>query len=224
MKPLPMPVRIAAGLVATAVEQARDLPRLVTELPVTAVSQALQASMRVQQRVTELAIKGDRALGALRPVPETPSWATFDDDEPPTTNGASVTSMRSRATFDDAPAGRAAQDDATHEDAVHEDAVHSTTVHEDDVLPADPSDPIDVADPAAEVAAGTRRAAHADEDADGPAVLPGYTGMTIPQLRGHLRRLGVDDLRSLLQWEISHSNRPPYVTMLGNRIVTVTEG
>ncbi|MFC7660143.1 hypothetical protein ACFQV8_32445 [Pseudonocardia benzenivorans] len=46
MKPLPMPVRIAAGLVATAVEQARDLPRLVTELPVTAVSQALQVSMR----------------------------------------------------------------------------------------------------------------------------------------------------------------------------------
>ena len=68
MKPLPFPVRIAAGLVATAVEQARDLPRLVTEFPVTAVSQALQASMRVQQKVTELAIKGDRILGGLRPL------------------------------------------------------------------------------------------------------------------------------------------------------------
>ena len=70
MKPLPFPVRIAAGLVATAVEQARDLPRLVVEFPVTAVSQALQASMRVQQKVTELAIKGDRVLGTLRPVEE----------------------------------------------------------------------------------------------------------------------------------------------------------
>jgi len=196
MKPLPMPVRIAAGLVATAVEQARDLPRLVTELPVTAVSQALQASMRVQQRVTELAIKGDRAGGARRRVREPRSWATFDEDEPPSTNGASVTSMRARATFDD----------------------DVTPATEDD-LPADPSDPIDVADPAGEVAAETRRAEHED----GPDVLPGYSGMTIPQLRGHLRRFGVEDLRTLLQWEISHGNRPPYVTMLGNRIVTVTE-
>ena len=43
MSPLPLPVRIAAGLVATAVEQARDFPRHVVELPVTAISQALQA-------------------------------------------------------------------------------------------------------------------------------------------------------------------------------------
>jgi exodeoxyribonuclease VII large subunit len=95
MKPLPLPVRIAAGLVATAVEQARDLPRHVVEFPVTAVSQALQASMRVQQKVTELAIKGDRALGALRPVEEKPSWATFDEDESPRRNGrSSVTELR----------------------------------------------------------------------------------------------------------------------------------
>ena len=70
MKPLPFPVRIAAGLVAIAVEQARDLPRVVLEFPVTAVSQALQASMRVKQKVTELAIKGDRLLGTLLPVQE----------------------------------------------------------------------------------------------------------------------------------------------------------
>jgi hypothetical protein len=80
MKPLPLPIRIAAGLVATAVEQARNLPRHAVEFPVTAVSQALQASMRVQQTITELAIKGDRALGALRPIEEKPSWATFDED------------------------------------------------------------------------------------------------------------------------------------------------
>ena len=43
MNPLPLPVRLAAGLVATAVEQARDLPRLVIEFPVTAVSQGSRA-------------------------------------------------------------------------------------------------------------------------------------------------------------------------------------
>jgi hypothetical protein len=97
MSSLPLPVRVAAGLVASAVEQARELPRLVVELPVTAVSQALQASMRVQQKVTELAIKGDQALSTLRPVEERPGWATFDDEDEPATsgNGASpVTELR----------------------------------------------------------------------------------------------------------------------------------
>ena len=48
MKPPPFPVRIAAGLVAIAVEQARDLSRLVIAFPVTTVGQALQAPRRVQ--------------------------------------------------------------------------------------------------------------------------------------------------------------------------------
>src|SRR3954453_13422390 len=95
MSPLPTPVRIAAGLAAPAVEQVRELPRLVVEFPVTAVSQALQASMRVQQKVTELAIKGDRGLGPRGQVKEKPSWPTFDEDEPPSRNGANaVTELR----------------------------------------------------------------------------------------------------------------------------------
>jgi hypothetical protein len=85
-----------------------------------------------------------------------------------------------------------------------------------------------------ETAAETTAAAAAGEppattgpaatDASGPNVLPGYQGMTIPQLRGRLRFLSVDDLRTLLEWETTHGNRPPYVTMLANRITTVTEG
>ena len=59
---------------------------------------------------------------------------------------------------------------------------------------------------------------------DGPQVLPGYGSLTIPQLRGKLRHLGVDDLRALLAWEQAHGDRPPYVTMLSNRIAAVTEG
>ncbi|MBY8848275.1 lipid droplet-associated protein [Saccharothrix longispora] len=82
MKPLPLPVRLAAGLAVTAVEQARKLPQQLAGLPVTVVSEALQLSMRVQQTVTELAIKGDDALSVLRPVDDEPEWATFDEDEP----------------------------------------------------------------------------------------------------------------------------------------------
>ena len=48
--------------------------------------------------------------------------------------------------------------------------------------------------------------------------------MTIPRLRGRLRHLSVEDLRALLEWETTHGNRPPFVTMLSNRITTVTEG
>lgn len=89
MKPLPLPLRIAAGLAVTAAERARELPKNLVGLPVTVVSQVLQFSMRLQQHVTELAIKGDEALSSLRPVEETPSWATFDEDLPPDEEGSS---------------------------------------------------------------------------------------------------------------------------------------
>jgi hypothetical protein len=201
MKPLPFPVRIAAGLVATAVEQARDLPRLVVEFPVTAVSQALQASMRVQQKVTELAIKGDRVLGTLRPVEETPSWATFDEDEPPTRNGA-------RAVTELHPGARPSSP---------LDAMPPVVPSAEDV-PAD----VLTDDMAAEdvIAEATAEAVDAAE----PPALPGYAEMSIPQLRGKLRFLSLDELQALLAWEMAHGERPPFVTMLTNRITTVREG
>lgn len=88
MKPLPLPVRLAAGLAVTALEQARKLPQQLAGLPLTVVSEAMQLSMRVQQHVTELAIKGDDVLSGLRPVEEEPEWATFDEDETPVTSEA----------------------------------------------------------------------------------------------------------------------------------------
>lgn len=90
MKPLPLPVRIAAGLAVTALEQARKLPQQLAGLPLTVVSEAMQLSMRVQQHVTELAIKGDDVLSGLRPVEDEPEWATFDEDETPATVEAVV--------------------------------------------------------------------------------------------------------------------------------------
>ena len=203
MKPLPLPVRITAGLVAIAVEQARDLPRLVIEFPVTAVSQALQLSMRVQQKVTELAIKGDRALGTLRPVEEKPSWATFDEDEAPRRNGAStVTELRPPLL----PSSAAPESESRDNGAARVAAEATAARAAGDVAGADS-------------VTGPR-----DDDASGPNLLPEYRTMTIPQLRGKLRRLSVEDLRALLEWEIAHDDRPPFVTMLTNRITTVTEG
>jgi hypothetical protein len=81
MSALPLAVRVAAGLAAIAVERARRLPHDLIGLPVTAVSRAMQVSMRVQQQITELAIKGDNAIALLRTSNEEPPWAVFDEDD-----------------------------------------------------------------------------------------------------------------------------------------------
>lgn len=75
--------RVAAGAAVYALEETRKLPAAVVQLPLTAVSQALQTTMRVQQFVATLAVKGDEALrGLYDQSGEQPEWATFDEDEP----------------------------------------------------------------------------------------------------------------------------------------------
>jgi hypothetical protein len=93
MPQLPTPLRAALGLVATAMEEARTLPDKAIELPMLAVSTALQISLRAQQRYAHLAAKGDQLLNRRETTDEPPPWATFDapiavekldlvDDEP----------------------------------------------------------------------------------------------------------------------------------------------
>lgn len=78
----PYSARVAAGLLATVVEETRKLPTYAVTLPMTAVSQALQAGMRLQQNVAELAIKGDTVLDDIfNQDEEQPQWARFDEDE-----------------------------------------------------------------------------------------------------------------------------------------------
>src|SRR3954466_8509560 len=101
MKPLPLPVRIAAGLAVTAVERARLLPQQLAGLPVTVVSEALQLSMRLQQQVTELAIKGDDVLAGMRPPEDEPEWATFDEDGGPPVVAPTTPVVESGVTPDD---------------------------------------------------------------------------------------------------------------------------
>lgn len=79
---LPAPLRAAVGLVATAADEARRLPDRALELPMLAVSSALQASVRAQQRYARLAARGDAVLHRGEPTDEPPPWATFDDPLP----------------------------------------------------------------------------------------------------------------------------------------------
>ena len=197
MSPLPFPVRIAAGLVVTAVEQARELPRHAVELPVTAVSQALQVSMRLQQKATELAIKGDRALGTLRVADDVPSWAMFDDD------------LADTADFR-LPAEPVAPVSPADREAERRNGSVSA------LRPARTGIPIDR--PERPATASNRPEA----EAGAPYAVPEYPTLTVPQLRGKLRTLSVDDLSDLLAWETAHENRPAYVRMLTNRIATLS--
>jgi hypothetical protein len=68
-----------------------------------------------------------------------------------------------------------------------------------------------------------------DVDADGRADLPGapvdgYDELSVPQLRGRLRRYSEDELQELLDYETATLARAPYLTMLGNRLHTVRQG
>jgi hypothetical protein len=259
MKPLPFSVRIAAGLVAVAVEQARDLPRLVIEFPVRAISQALQAPMRVQQKITELAIKGDRLLGTLPPVEEQPSWATFAEDEPPSPNGATISALGpvsrptpvppdepgvdssdADAVLDDLPPVLPEAEDVPA-DAVTDELATAEVVAEANAQPVDspkadavlddlppvlpeaedvPADAVTDESAAEEVIA---EATAQPVDPSEPPALSGYAEMSIAELRSKLAFLEIDDLQALLAWEMAHGERPPFVTMLTNRITMVLE-
>lgn len=82
---LPLPLRVAAGIVATGIQLVRSLPEEIPAIPVTLVGNAMKLSMKVQQEITTLATRGDELLGGFlggQPQ-ENPTWATFDEDTPP---------------------------------------------------------------------------------------------------------------------------------------------
>jgi hypothetical protein len=91
---------------------------------------------------------------------------------------------------------------------------------EPDAAPAAKSNGSPVAKPAATKVDPTPASG---ANGSGPPGLPEYEQWSLPQLRGHFRGLTLRQLEELLAWETSHLDRPPYVTMISNRIATVTE-
>ncbi len=85
----PFPVRVAVGIVASGVDRLRHMPEALPALSVTIAGQAMRASMRVQQEIAELAIRGDEVLGVLGGGPaEHPTWAKFDDEPATSSTGS----------------------------------------------------------------------------------------------------------------------------------------
>jgi hypothetical protein len=238
---LPLPVRVAAGIVATGIQLVRSLPDELPAIPVALVGNAMRLSMKVQQEITALATRGDELLGGLvggRPQ-ESPEWATFDEDTAPTRPAPKPAAGAGRphpvrstpVVTATEPLGRpepeasslpdpdttAKQAAADVDDAVVELATHaadrSSTPETGPARPADSGPARPDADGAA--------ADTTEEGPDGPAVLPGYNGMTLAQVRGHLRELSADDVSALLDYEQSGDNRAPFLTLLSNRLVTL---
>jgi hypothetical protein len=74
-------------------------------------------------------------------------------------------------------------------------------------------------------AAAADAALAADSPLDGylevdPPV-PGYDELSIPQLRGRLRSLTIEQIEALVGYERLNRARPPYLTMLENRLTTL---
>ncbi|SED58997.1 hypothetical protein SAMN04489727_8490 [Amycolatopsis tolypomycina] len=223
MKPFPLPLRVAAGLAVSTAERVRELPRQLAGLPVTVVSQVLQASMRVQQHVTELAIKGDNALSSLRPVEDTPSWATFDEDAelgdvpPARPKFADVPEPRSEinghvpsAAELEAELGDpwAAEERALAEE--HADGENDS----EDQAPRAPKPGTPAIDK--KTKSETPRTSAAGYE--GPAGLTGYDQLTLPQLRARLRQLSIEQLETILEYERAHADRSSFTGMLSRRI------
>lgn len=95
MPALPSPFRAALGIVATVLDGSKDFPDKAIELPMLAVSSALQLSLRAQQRYAALCAKGDDLLAGRKTTDEPPPWATFDEPiVPPSRNGGGGKSVR----------------------------------------------------------------------------------------------------------------------------------
>ncbi|WP_328449086.1 MULTISPECIES: lipid droplet-associated protein [unclassified Amycolatopsis] len=226
MKPFPLPLRVAAGLAVSTAERVRELPRQLAGLPVTVVSQVLQASMRVQQHVTELAIKGDNALSNLRPVEDTPSWATFDED-------LDVPPVRPNLTpVADVPEPRSEVNGHVPSLSDFEAELGDPWADEERALAEDHADgefdaPENAPEKASKPKPGTPKI---DKKAkseipktsaggyEGPAGLTGYDQLTLPQLRARLRQFSIPQLETILEYERAHADRSSFTGMLSRRI------
>jgi len=127
---LPIGIRVAAGLVGTAIDRLGTLPQELPAIGLSVAGQAFRTSMRIQQELAELAVRGDELLSGLTGRPEEhPAWATFDDASPADADAtaADVTGSGARG----AHAGGARARGARAGDAA-EHATEGATIDADD--------------------------------------------------------------------------------------------
>lgn len=235
----PYTVRLAAGLIVTALEETRKLPTQLVTLPMTAVSNAVQAGMRLQQNVAELVIKGDAVLDDLFDKPEEqPAWAVFDDDESDTPTDVPVGLRSTPVPPAPVPAAAPAAANTTQANAAPAKKAPAKKAAAAKKAPATKAAPAAPDAPESATAAGRfalYSSVPAVPDSAGPAAKApsgpspevadflDYDNLTLAQLRAKIRSVDVDDLRALADYERASRNRTPFLTMLENRIAAKSD-
>ncbi len=202
---LPLPVRVAAGLLATGIDRLRRLPEDLPALPVTVAGQALRTSLRLRQELAQLAGRGDELLSGLTSRPQQrPQWARFDEEEDP----ADDESDQDGAGAPSGPAPAARQDNAPSGPARRSAPTGRRHPHSAFDAAADLDDD------------GANRGRTSDTP---PEPMPGYHQMSLAQVRGRLRKLSRESVAQLLEFEQDGAGRAPFLTLLSNRLTTVDQ-
>lgn len=232
---IPELIRAAAGLAATLLDQARNLPTAITGLPVKVAGIAMQSSLRLQQRYAGLIVKGDELLTQLnRSDDAAPPWATFDDEVVDMADAVSedvgVDVTAAQASAPDAadvalpPLPRTARGRTTRDRTTRDRTTRDRTTSRSSATPRIGHAPsaFDLAKevPPSEPSTGSGRRPDATGDI-APATqapVPGYDAFTLAQVRARLRTFDAATLQSLLDYERHQHRRAPFITMLENRL------
>jgi hypothetical protein len=225
---LPTPVAAALGLVPTAIDTAKRLPTKIIQLPVLAVSAALTTLNAWQQEYDALADRGERFVGHLRGnasfddledkvdewLSDTPVGNAYDTVEDAAEDAvAQVTDLLDRAAVKVRPQPKA--------EPVAE--VPDAEAPKGEPTPSAPKGSVEKRDTAATadvLAAVDEAIASVEVQSPTHDTLPlaDYDHMTLGSLRGRLRSLSMEELVAVRDYEKSHADRLPVVTLLDNRI------
>lgn len=222
----------------TTIDGTKQLPTRILTLPMSALSRGLQAGMRLQQGIAEMAIKGDEFFAPFCDQPEEqPEWARFDEDDTPV-----IAIPPDPKPTDPKPAPAKAASAKAEAPATKAAAKKAPAKKAPARKPAEPATAsaaaLDAEPPAASSGRfalySTAPAELAEQQAPAPAKSPKtaapeiveyleYDQLTLAQLRAKLRGLGADELQELVDYERADRNRAPFVTMIDNRISSQTK-
>ncbi|MFC7448858.1 lipid droplet-associated protein [Rhodococcus daqingensis] len=208
----PFAARVAAGIAVTVVEEVQKLPNTAVALPMTTISHMLQTTMRVQQSMTALAIKGDQAFSMFfHADEEQPEWAVFDEDTAPAPSGGDGAEPKpaNQGRFALYSMQPESEPDAPMQAPTATKAATKTAAAKKKTATTKPTDGKLASVPAGPAAARPEIAEYLD-----------YDNLTLAQLRARLRTLSVEELDALLTYENAARARAPFQTMLGNRITS----
>lgn len=194
---LPLPLRVAAGVVGTTIDRLTRLPSELPGLGVSLAGHVLRTSMRIRQEVADLATRGDELFGDLAGGRSRTGLATFDEDLPdPVATG---------------PDHR----DAHRGDTDGVDTAPSTAAPPSAAEPA-------AADHPPTAPKRPRDRSRTVPGAGSGGVTNGATAPhTVAELRAKIRDLPADAVRELLVAEQAGPARAAWITLLENRLTTL---